>query len=413
MKIYLKTFGCRVNQAETQSLRERISAAGHEICRRFEEADAAVINGCAVTAGADKDCARLLRLIARRNPGCRIIATGCYASVSPQSVLENAPRAEIIPNHRKQDIPSEFFGAEKAPGFGWRASSHHGRSRAFVKIQDGCSGGCKYCIVPLARPHVSSKPVEEALSEIAALAENGYGEIVLSGINIGCYRCPHTGARLENLLGGIWRAGGDFRVRLSSIEPRDVSDGLVAAALAGGDRFCGHFHIPLQSGADTALRAMGRNYDCAFYLSVLEKIKKAWPAAGIYSDVIAGYPQESAADFSAGHEFISEAGFAGLHVFRYSPRPGTAAAALKPLDPRTTFARAEKLRALDKQLRRAFAAALVGSTQLVTVETCKNGAACGITGSFVNVALDGNPGSPLARVKILSASEGRCRGVVI
>jgi len=189
MNVYLKTFGCRVNQSATESLRERIVKAGHKICEKFEDADSAVINGCSVTGEADKDCARLLRLISRRNPKCHIIVTGCYATVFPQAALSNAPSAELVPNPRKQDIPSDFFGADKISGFGWRATAHHGHSRAFVKIQDGCKGGCKYCIVPQARAEMTSKFVAETLAEIRSLTDNGYGEIVLSGINIGNYNC--------------------------------------------------------------------------------------------------------------------------------------------------------------------------------------------------------------------------------
>jgi len=413
MRIYFKTFGCRVNQIETQSLLEAAERAGHEIVSGFEEAQLAVVNSCSVTGAADKDCLRLLRVISRRNPECRILATGCIAAVMPEKIRENASAAEIIPNSAKRDIPARFFGAVSGEGFGWKISAHRGHSRAFVKIQDGCAGSCNYCLVRLARPDLSSKPLPETLEELAGLVGNGYGELVLSGINIGNYKCPATGADLAGLLRAIWKLDGDFRIRLSSIEARNVDAALLDSASAGGEKFCDYFHIPLQSGSDSVLKAMGRDYDAAFYLRAVESVRGKWPGAGIYADVIAGYPAETQKDFEAGLEFIESARLAGLHVFSFSPRPGTPAEKLKQLLPEAVRERAEKLRALDKQLRCHYAGSLVNTAQRVVVEECPGGFN-GLAGNFVEVALSGEkPAGAFAKVKILSAAGGKCRGEII
>ena len=415
MKIYVKTFGCRVNQVETESLLERICEGGHELADNFEVADAVLVNTCSVTGEADKDCARFLRVISRRNPRCRIIITGCYATVSPQSALENAPGAELVPNADKQKIPALLFGAAETQGFGWRTKAHHGHSRAFVKIQDGCNTGCKYCIVPSARPQLTSKAVAETADEVAVLAQNGYAEIVLSGINIGNYRCPQTDADLAGLLDSLWKLEGNFRVRLSSIEARNINERLLESAVRGGDRFCDFFHIPLQAGSDKVLKEMGRNYTLSFYSEMVAKLRRAWPGLGLYADVIAGYPTETQADFEAALKFMEATDFAGLHVFRYSPRSGTFAAQLPQLPQQVIKERAEILRALDVKRRRIFAAGLVGTVQSIMLEWKKPGPPCGITGNFVSVELEGaqKPPAPIIRARITAANGGKCKAVPV
>jgi threonylcarbamoyladenosine tRNA methylthiotransferase MtaB len=409
MKIYVKTFGCRVNQVETESLIERIREGGHELIDNFETAGAVLINTCSVTGEADKDCARFLRVISRRNPDCRIIVTGCYATVNPERVLQNAPGAVIVGNKDKQNIPALLFGLKETQGFGWRAKEHLGHSRAFVKIQDGCNCRCKYCIVPTARPDLSSKSVAETLDEAAVLAANGYAEIVLSGINIGNYKCPDTGKDLAGLLDSLWTLKGDFRIRFSSIEVRNINDALLESALRGGERFCDYFHVPLQAGSDKVLCEMGRNYDLSLYSAAASRLRKAWPGLGLYADIIAGYPAETHEDFEAALKFVEETKFAGLHVFSYSPRQGTPAAQMPQLAREEIKTRSQTLRALDKKLRAEFAQSLVGTVQRVALEKEGDGRPHGLTGNFVNVDIEGNiPSAPIFAARIKEAKSGRC-----
>jgi len=410
MRIYVKTFGCRVNQVESQSLCEQFEAAGHEICSEFDTADVCVLNTCTVTAEGDKDVERTLRLISRRNPAARIFAAGCYAQAHPEKVLKNAPGAEIFGTERKKDI-AKILGGAGMSGFGWRTTGHRGHSRAFVKVQDGCAGGCAYCIVPLARPTLSSKPMAEAVDEVCTLVRNGFAEVVLSGINIGNYKCPDTGAELPQLLAALFAIKGDFRIRLSSIEQGNITPGLIDICLRAGDMFCPHFHIPLQHGADKVLAEMGRRYKRSSYAEKAALVRSAWPLAGIYADVIAGYPTETEADFADCASFIERNALSGLHVFRFSPRPKTRAEALKPLPPEVVRHRAEALRSLDARLRSSFADALCGTSQRVLVEEhcAEEGVAQGVCGNFQKVLIKTNSKlSGLVSVRITKSDKQLC-----
>ena len=271
MKVFLKTFGCRVNQVETQSLLEKFISGGHSITDELKEADTCVVNTCTVTKEADKDADRFIRSISRKNPGLRLVVTGCYATLHPGKVLFNAPAAEIVNNAGKESLVSGYLTPHASrPAWQTPHSSHFivtgsmGRSRAFVKVQDGCDLQCAYCVVPLARPHEGSKPLRLVKEEILGLINAGFGEIVLCGIRLGIYRCPESGAGLAELLEEICSLQGNFRIRFSSIGVTEISQQLIDAALKCGDRFCNYFHVPLQSGSDQVLREMGRLYDTAF-----------------------------------------------------------------------------------------------------------------------------------------------------
>ncbi len=395
---FIKTFGCRVNQVESQAILEQFKRAGFTPAENFETADICLLNTCTVTHQADKDVEKLIRQIVRRNPSARLILTGCYAAAHRAHIEEVFPTAEIV---GKYELGRALFAQNDIC---WTVSGHEGHSRAFIKIQDGCDNFCSYCIVPYARSIKRSKPAADVLAEIEQLVRNGFLEIVLTGINIGNYVCPNTGADLAALCGQIAALPGHFRVRFSSIELPTVTDGIIAHMHANPARFCNYFHLPLQAGCDKILHDMNRHYTTADYARRVADLRAHVPQIGIFADVIAGYPTETESDFEATYQFIKSQQLSGLHVFSYSPRPGTPAAQLPQLPPEEIKRRADKLRALDKELRAAFAQTLAGTEQEVFIEEQKKGAVHGITSNFQQVILPENTQARgLVRVKIVRA----------
>lgn len=401
---FIKTFGCRVNQVESQALLEDFLRHGFTPADTFETADICLLNTCTVTHQADKDVEKLIRQILRRNPQARLVLTGCYAAAHAGKIRTQFPQAEIV---GKYQLGRVLFNEEDIC---WTVSGHEGHSRAFIKIQDGCDAFCSYCIVPFARPEKRSKPLGEVLSEIKNLVHNGFAEVVLTGINIGNYKCPQTGADLAALCEEIARLPGDLRIRFSSIELQTVTDGVVRALKKYPARFCNYLHLPLQAGSDAVLKAMNRHYNTVQYAARVADLRACVPQIGIFADVIAGFPTETAADFEETVSFIRAQKLAGLHVFSYSPRPGTQAASLPQLPAGEIKRRADALRALDKELRENFAASLVGTEQTVFIEEHKQGQTHGITGNFQPVILENAPADVggLVRVKITRAKGAVC-----
>ena len=405
---FIKTFGCRVNQVESQAILEQFKRAGLVPAESFETADICLLNTCSVTHQADNDVEKLIRQILRRNPHARLVLTGCYAATHKAHIQQTFPTAEIV---GKYDLGSVLF---EQKDICWTVSGHEGHSRAFIKIQDGCDNFCSYCIVPYARQEKRSKPVADVLSEIAQLVQNGFLEIVLTGINIGNYLCPKTGADLAALCEQIAQLPGKFRLRFSSIELPTVTDAIIAQMHKNPKRFCNYFHLPLQAGCDKILVDMNRHYTTADYAKRVEDLRREVPQIGIFADVIAGYPTETEADFETTYAFIKMQRLAGLHVFSYSPRPGTPAAKLPQLPPEEIKRRADKLRTLDKELRAAFAAGLVGTQQEVFIEEKKGQNVHGISSNFQQVLLPSNTQvQGLVRVKVVRAQENVCYGEVV
>ena len=405
---FIKTFGCRVNQVESQAILEQFKRAGFTPAESFETADICLLNTCTVTHQADKDVEKLIRQILRRNPRARLVLTGCYAAAHKDHIEHTFPTAEIV---GKYELGRVIF---KEEDICWTVSGHEGHSRAFIKIQDGCDNFCSYCIVPYARSVKKSKPVRDVLKEIAQLVQNGFLEIVLTGINIGNYVCPQTGADLAQLCEKIAQMPGHFRVRFSSIELPTVTDGVIVQMHQHPVRFCNYFHLPLQAGCDKILKDMNRHYVTANYACRVADLRAQVPQIGIFADVIAGYPTETKQDFETTVAFIKAQKLAGLHVFSYSPRPGTPAAKLPQLPPEEIKHRADKLRALDKDLRAAFAESLVGTEQEVFIEEKKSAAVHGITSNFQQVLLpETTQAHGLVRVKIVRAENNVCYGEMI
>ncbi|MHB0996224.1 MAG: MiaB/RimO family radical SAM methylthiotransferase [Elusimicrobiales bacterium] len=410
MKIYFKTVGCRVNQVETESLREKYLALGHCLADAPEAADLVVVNTCSVTAKADRDCVAFLRKTAAANPEAAIAVTGCLATLEPQKILAAAPAAALFPNKEKEKIPALLCGAAPAEDF-FSVRKFHGKARAFIKVQDGCNLRCAYCLVNMARSELKSKPLAAAAAEAERLVRAGFAEIVLCGTRLGIYKCPETGADLAALMARLFAIEGRFRLRFSSIESEELTPGLLNSLKAGGEKFCAYFHLPLQAGSDPVLKAMGRLYDTAAYRATVARLRSVFPGAGIYADIIAGYPSETEQDFDAALAYVRELGLAGLHVFSFSARPGTRAAALKPRPPQIVAARSAALRALDRELRAAFAASMIGKKFTVLVLKNKDGRALGLAPNFVNVELPVQlKAGSLVECAVSAARGGACSG---
>jgi len=372
VKIWSYTFGCKVNQYETEALRQRLSGRPDHIVDKPEDADLCLINSCSVTSFADKECRNIVRRVLKANSHARVVVTGCYATRAPGDIRKISPRVEVYSNQEKESLPSCLgFEVAQEP-LGIRQFTD--RTRAFLKIQDGCTAPCRYCIIPAVRPGLWSKPAAHVLSEFQGLVENGYQEIVLTGIRLGLYGDGKGRARkdLLSLLKELLRLPGRFRIRLSSLEVTEVTEPLVKL-VAESSQICRHFHVPLQSGDDTVLKAMGRWYDTALFRKKADLIRKYLPDAGLTTDVMVGYPVEGDAEFLNCVKFIEDVEFSGLHVFRFSQREGTAAARLKPLDPRVLSRRGHLLGQLDQRLRRSFYRRFRGTRREILPEPSGDG----------------------------------------
>ena len=406
MKVFFKTFGCRVNQYETEDVREKLMSDGVSTAvKDWSSADLCVLNTCTVTKEADRDALALARQISRRNPAARLVVTGCLATRDPQAVREAAPEALIVSNEEKSGIPS-LIGCRAVPDeAGLRSFSEH--SRAFLKIQDGCNMYCTYCIIPSVRPDLSSRRPEAIEAEVSGLVFNGYREIVLCGIRLGRYMAEDSfGRRVDfvRLLSRLMRLPGDFRIRLSSLEITDVTERFLSLYDESAGKLCPSFHLPIQSGCDKTLSRMKRWYSTEFYSRRMSALRKRLPEAGVFTDVMVGFPGETADDFETSKAFIRKMGFAGLHVFRYSARSQTPAYDWAPVPDAELLRRAKEMRSLDWDLRTAFASRSVGALRRVLIEE-RGDRTEGLTEHFLRVKLDASPGAGLHAVRII-ASEG-------
>ena len=363
------TLGCRLNQYDTAALRAQVLEEG------FRESDAGsdviLVNTCTVTRRADQEARQLVRRLHRESPGARIVVTGCYAQRAPEelralpgvtAVLGAAEREDRASVRRALDGLAVDVGPGRAArAFATSAPVHLGRSRALLKIQDGCDSFCTYCVVPYVRGRSRSLPFSDALDRARRLLDTGFAEIVLTGADLGSY------AGLSNLVEGILSLGTGHRVRLSSIEPHKM-DPALAAMIGAEPRLCRHLHLPLQSGSNAILRAMRRGYTREQYAGLLEEVTRRGPV-GIGADVIVGFPGEGEAEFQETLEFLEEAPVTFLHVFRYSSRPGTAASRLSEAVPDLVAReRAERLRLLGEAKARAFRRSFLGTTLPVVME---------------------------------------------
>ncbi len=390
-----------MNQAEGESLRASLLSGGSTEAEGFEDADVCVVNTCTVTAEADREALALLRRVVRRNPAARLVVTGCLATRDPELVRGAAPSAVLIGNDAKASIPA-MFGCSPAPAEA-ALPSVSGRSRAFLKVQDGCNMDCAYCTIPSIRPDLSSVSLTELLVKTRALASAGVPEIVLCGIRLGRYLWREPGeARVDlgGLVSRMLEIPGDFRIRLSSLEVTDATDRLLSLMAESNGRLCPSLHLPLQSGSDAVLKRMKRWYSVEFFRRRVDRYRELVPEGALFTDVITGFPGETDAEHRESLEFVRALNFDGLHVFRYSARPGTSAAALKPLNPALIRERSDEWRALDAARRAAHAARAAGRESVVVPELSGRH---GLTEDFLTVALERPLPPGLHRVRLPAA----------
>lgn len=429
-RVAIATLGCKVNQYDSEGLAERFRQAGYEVVGFGEPADVYVVNTCTVTQTGDKKSRQLLRRAVGAHPDALVVATGCYAQSSPEDLVRiegvalvsgTADRGAIV--DRVNELLEE--GYSNRPSWNtvgdiescrvYEELPAHGcaeRTRAYVKIEDGCENFCAYCRVPYVRGPVRSRPLHQIVAEVQQIALAGHREVVLTGIDLGAYGRDFDGRPdLSDALRACAEVPGISRVRVSSIDPRDVTDRLIQA-MSGTVGVCPHLHIPLQSGSARVLAAMNRNYTPEYYLDVVERARLAIPDLAVTTDVIVGFPGETEEDFNATMETSRAARFSRMHVFPYSRRPGTVAAQMSGQVARSVKeARCARLIALARELAQEFHESMVGSTVSVLVEQCEPGEIQGLTGNYARVVAKGSGcAGETVDVKVTRAEEGYVQG---
>ena len=337
MNVKFITLGCKVNQVESEAMREALLAGGFQEAAEGQTADVVVVNSCTVTAVSDQKARQALRREKKRNPGAAAVLTGCWPQAFPQEaedfleadiVLGTTRRAALLPKileylSTKQRIV-DIAPHEKGEKFEkLTISAMHGRTRAFLKIEDGCDRFCSYCIIPYARGRVRSKPLEDIKTEAALLGDHGYREVVLTGINLPAYG-KDLGLHLCDAVEAACAAPGIARVRLGSLEPEQLTPEVIAR-MAKQEKLCPQFHLSLQSGCDATLKRMNRHYTTAEYRQIVHNLRQAFPNCAITTDIMVGFAGETEEEFAASLAFAKEIAFAKVHVFAYSRRPGTRA----------------------------------------------------------------------------------------
>ncbi len=390
------TFGCRVNQYETEMMRTRL-ADDYRVSA--DAADVYIVNGCTVTALADKKARQAVHRLRRANPDAKIVLIGCLGA-AVKAGLSRIDGVDLIAGNdwkpRIREVVARVRAGETGvlpemplpPLSDERINDHPGRVRAFLKVQDGCDLACTYCRTTQVRGPSRSKPISAAVAEARTLVARGYPELVLTGINLGQYTPPN--GNLAQLVRKVLQIKNLRRLRLASINPYGITEELVRT-FAADPRACPYFHIPLQSGDDRILRAMHRGYTVDFYWSRVALIRKLVPDATFGADVIVGFPGEDAAAFRNTCALIAEVGFANLHIFRYSPRRGTAAARLpEQVSAPVKRARAAQLEEIYRTMQRRVLAGFMGKNEQVLIEQRKDGVWRGYTRGYIDTYVVGD-----------------------
>ncbi|MFW6170890.1 MAG: tRNA (N(6)-L-threonylcarbamoyladenosine(37)-C(2))-methylthiotransferase MtaB [Planctomycetota bacterium] len=354
LKLKTITLGCKVNQYETEFVRQGLVGSGYRNAAHEEVADLCIVNTCTVTREGEAKSRQMIRRAARENPGTRIIVMGCYATRAPEDVAALPAVSEVVTD--KRDLPAlltRLGVAHVSTGI----SSFADRHRAYLKVQDGCLLRCSYCIIPKVRPHVASRPLDEIADEAQRLIDNGYRELVLTGVHLGHYGVERNRdkpksqwLRLSHLVRHLVQLKGRFRIRLSSIEVTEVTRELIATMSEFPEKICPHLHICLQSGSDRVLRRMRRRWSVRMFLERCELVRESIGFPAFSTDVIVGFPGETDEDFDATCRVLREVGFSKIHVFPFSARQGTPAAEMpNPLPKAVKTARGRHIAALERE----------------------------------------------------------------
>jgi threonylcarbamoyladenosine tRNA methylthiotransferase MtaB len=384
--VAIDSLGCKLNQAEMESLARQLTKAGYKLVSSADRADIYVLNSCTVTHIADRKTRQKLRGYHRLNPVARLVVTGCYGQRKPGELETLDGVAMVVGNENKTDIPRLIKDIEITDGLPPADSpvldENYRRTRSFIKIQDGCRYFCAYCIVPLVRSRELNIPPDMVIDEIRTREKEGYREVVLTGTEIGRYQ--YKDICLEKLIERILAATGIPRIRLSSLQPPEITPELVA--LWQDSRLCPHFHISLQSGSDSVLGRMKRRYNTGEYRRTVELIRGNVPDVAVTTDVIVGFPGETDAEFRETLDFCRDIRFARIHVFPYSTRPGTAAADMVPkVSAVVKKERSRQMLALAEERSRNYRESYLGREIKVLFEQKSGGFWTGLTGNYLKV----------------------------
>lgn len=426
MKVAIYTLGCKVNQYETQAMEQELLARGHTLTEFSDEADAYIVNTCSVTAVSDQKSRQVIHRVQKQHPAAVVAVCGCYPQTHPEdvrklgadliagtgdregfiSLLEEAAAGKKNLEAIDKSFERRVFEVLPAGGM-------EGRTRAMLKIEDGCVNFCTYCLIPYARGRVRSLPMEEAARQVRALREEGYREIVVTGIEISSYGSDfRDGTSLIDLLELIAREGGEMRIRLGSLEPRTITEEFCKRA-AKLPYLCPHFHLSMQSGCDATLKRMNRKYDTARFMESCELLRRYFDDPAITTDLITGFPEETEEEFAETLDFIARVGFAEMHVFPYSIRPGTKAAEMQQVDMPVREERAARAAAVAKEMHEKYLTRCVGKTFPVLFERDRKGGSAGHAPNYmeVSVAQEGLH-NQVKNVKITAVESGGLRGEV-
>ena len=402
MRVAIYTLGCKVNQYETQAMEQELQRRGHTLVDFESPADAYIINTCSVTAVSDKKSRQMIRRAKSRNPQAVVAACGCYVQTHTPEAQElgidliggTGDRMEFLTlleqaaeDHRSRVAVDEALRRrtfEVLPAGGMAA-----RTRAMLKVEDGCVNFCTYCIIPYARGPVRSLPLEKAAEQAAGLKAEGYREIVLTGIEISSWGHDFkNGQSLIDLLEALSAAAPEVRLRLGSLEPRTVTEDFCRRA-AALPNLCPQFHLSMQSGCDATLKRMNRKYDTARYLESVELLNRWFDRPAVTTDLITGFPEETEEEFAQTLDFIRKCRFAQMHIFPYSIRPGTPAAKMEQVPKAVKEERARRAAAVAEEMHRSYLEGCVGRTYPVLFEQPKNGKFFGHAPNYMEVLVDG------------------------
>lgn len=402
MKVAIYTLGCKVNQYETQAMEQTFRARGHEVVPFSQEADAYVVNTCSVTAVSDQKSRQVIHRVKKQHPDAVVAVCGCYSQTHADDVRalgvdllsgtgDRQGFLDLLEEAVVQRRPIEALDRsfdrrifEVLPAGGMTE-----RTRAMLKVEDGCVNFCTYCIIPYARGPVRSLPLETAVEQTVQLCREGYREIVLTGIEISSWgRDLKTGESLIDLMEAVCRAAGPVRIRLGSLEPRTITEDFCRRA-AALPNLCPQFHLSLQSGCDETLRRMNRKYDTARYVQSVELLNQYFEHPAITTDLITGFPEETEEEFSKTLSFLERCGFAQMHIFPYSIRPGTPAADMPQVPKAVKEERAHRAAQVAAGLHRKYLEGCVGRTYPVLFEQPRDGRYFGHAPNYMEVLVDG------------------------
>lgn len=433
-KVAFYTLGCKVNQYETEAMLEMFKKDGYEQVGSEEFADVYVINTCTVTHMSDRKSRQYIRRMKKKNPDAIIAVVGCYSQVSPEEILEIDEVNLVMGTNERRTIVEEIKKLQEVEGnkkastvddiMKVRAfeeievSQSNGRTRAFMKIQDGCDRYCSYCIIPYARGRVRSRDLESIVKEVENLASNGYKEVVLTGIHVASYGkdIKDSDIKLLDVIKQINDIEGIERIRLSSVEPILFTDEFVEA-VSTMDKVCPHYHLSLQSGCDETLKRMKRRYTTEEYKAIVDRLRAAIPNVSITTDVIVGFPGETNEEFDKTYEFLKDIELTHMHVFKYSPRKGTPAATMEnQVDPSTKHDRSEKLLQLNEENFNKFGQKMLDKEFNVLFEQkVGDNKYEGLTENYVKVIVesDNDISEQILKVKIKDVKNEFLEGILV